>query len=116
MNLDLSHLGAAEQTQLAQLLAKLQQNAATSAAKPAPKRRQTDIKYMTEEELAAFFRVITSARDTAIFRIAYHRGLRAREIGGLQLADWIQRDDRLIVRRLKGSAGGEYHLSSREVR
>jgi integrase len=121
MNLDLSTLGAAEQATLAALLAKLTPAAPGSPADPPetklPKRRRTDsIKYLTEPQLEAFFRVIEDPRDIAIFRIAYHRGLRAGEVGNLQLADYIERDDRLVIRRLKGSAGGEYHLCSREVR
>jgi integrase len=116
MNIDTSALGAAEQAQLAQLLRKLQPAAAESAPKRVKKPR-TELKYFTEVEIEQFFRAAAvSARDTAIFRLIYHRGLRAREVGRLQLADWIQRDDRLIFRRLKKSAGGEYHLTSREVR
>lgn len=115
MNLDITQLGAAEQAQLAGLLAKLQPNAATSAG-ATKKRRSSDIKYLTEDEVERLFKVITATRDRAIFRVAYHRGLRARELGRLKLADYLVREDRLDVRRLKGSAGGEYHLTSGEVR
>src|SRR5689334_11309152 len=38
-----------------------------------------------EEALANFFRVIDSIRDQAIFRLMYHAGLRASEIGLLAL-------------------------------
>ena len=38
------------------------------------------------------------------------------ELGQLELSDWIVRDDRLVIRRLKGSAGGEYHLCASELR
>jgi integrase len=121
MNLDLSALGASEQATLAALLAKLTPAAPGSPAdppepKPAKRRRADTIKYFTEPQINAFFRVIENPRDIAIFRIAYHRGLRASEIGMIQLADYLERDDRLVIRRLKGSAGGEYHLCAKEVR
>lgn len=81
-----------------------------------PRRHSVELKYFTEQELESLFRAVDSVRDRAILRIAYHRGLRASEIGAIQLSDWLQRDDRIIIRRLKGSAGGEYHLTSNEVR
>lgn len=111
--MDLSTLSPIEQTQLAALLGKLQPT--TPAPKQRKPRKPETIKYLSEKQLEAFFRVIESPRDRAIFRIAYHRGLRASEIGSLELADWNQRDDRLTVKRLKGSAGGEYHLCKSEV-
>lgn len=116
--MDLSTLSNTEQAQLSELLRKLQPAAAESA-EPERKRRArgaAEIKYLTEDEIEALFRAIDSPRDRAIFRIAYHRGLRASEIGALQLADYLVRDDRLIIRRKKGSAGGEYHLCAAEVR
>lgn len=84
----------------------------------APKRRRSDpdLQYLTAEELDRFFSVIDSPRNLAMFRVAYHRGLRATEIGMLQLADWDTTADRLRVRRLKGSRGGEFHLTKREVK
>ena len=38
------------------------------------------IKYLTQEELTALFRVIDSKRDKALFLIAYRHGLRATEM------------------------------------
>lgn len=114
MNLDITQLGEADRAQLAALLQKLQPSAADPVEKR-PRRKRSDIKYLTEDEIERFFRAVDAPRDRALFRLAYHRGLRAREIGRLQLADWLQRDDRLTVRRLKGSAGGEYHLTKSEV-
>ena len=112
--MNLETLNPGERAQLAGLLAKL--NGAADE-KPARKRRQKDtVKYLTEQELEQLFAAIESPRDRAIFRIAYHRGLRAAEIGALQLSDYQPRTDRLIVKRLKGSNGGEYHLTSSEVR
>ena len=68
-------------------------------------------KYLISEEKDALFRAIDSPRDRAIFRLAYHHGLRASEIGLIQLKDWRRGTslemDRLFLRRLKGSIGGE---------
>jgi type 1 fimbriae regulatory protein FimB len=63
-----------------------------------------------------FFRVIDSPRDRAIFRVMYHAGLRASEIGLLELRDYAPRTDRLMVDRLKGSNSGEHHLNREELR
>jgi site-specific recombinase XerC len=37
--------------------------------------------YLTPEEIERFFRFVTSVRDRALFRLAYHRGLSASELG-----------------------------------
>jgi integrase len=69
-----------------------------------------------EDEMTRFFRAIDSIRDRAIFRIMYHAGLRASEIGILELRDYSPRTDRLMVNRLKGSNSGEHHLNREESR
>lgn len=76
------------------------------------KRRKPAPKYMTPEEIQAL--LIASApnvRDHAIFRLAYHHGLRASEIGLIQMRDYhpsMRKDyDRLVIDRLKGSFGGD---------
>jgi integrase/recombinase XerD len=74
------------------------------------------MKYLTSDEIGRLFAVIESVRDLAAFRVAYHRGLRASEVGMLQLADWQRSRGRLTVRRLKGSNGGEYMLCKAETR
>lgn len=84
-------------------------------AKKVRKRKQ-QVKYFTEEEIEALFKVIESPRDRAIFRLAYHRGLRASELGKIQVSHWDAKAERLYVTRLKGSRSGEYHLTSYEVR
>src|SRR5215211_6057076 len=111
MNPDLSELGVAEQSQLVALLAKLR----PTAAKKKKKRARTPptvekIKYFTEDQIRRLFKAIESPRDTAMFRVAYHRGLRAAEVGMIQLDDLNLRDCRIRFARLKGSIGGEYHL------
>src|SRR5262249_26434953 len=85
--------------------------------KSKPKARKKDtIKYWSEEQTAAFFSVIKSSRDMALFRLMYHRGLRASELGPIRLEDWNVRQDRIRFGRLKGSNDGEYHLTSHEAR
>jgi type 1 fimbriae regulatory protein FimB len=71
--------------------------------------------YLDPEEIAAFFRVVTSKRDRAIFRLVYHRGLRAHEIGLIQYADFRERDGLLYVRRGKGSISREHALIREEL-
>jgi integrase len=64
--------------------------------------------YLTAEEIRRLFAVIESPRDRAIFRVTYHRGLRASEVGMIQVGDYHA--GRLLIKRLKGSNGGEYEL------
>ena len=45
------------------------------------------VSFLREEEIERLFSVIDSTRDHAIFQLAYHAGLRASEIGMLQLRD-----------------------------
>ena len=67
--------------------------------------------YLTEDQVAALFDAMgDDVRSQAIFHVIYHRGLRASEVGLLQLDDYRRDAGRLFVRRLKGSRGGEYHL------
>jgi len=70
--------------------------------------------YLTPDEIEGFFRVVASVRDRALFRLAYHRGLRASELGLFQLADYRTNVGRLLVRRLKGSNSGEFLLTQVE--
>lgn len=69
-----------------------------------------------EEEITRFFKAIDSVRDRAIFRLMYHAGLRASEIGLLEMRDYSPRTDRIMITRLKGSNSGEHHLSREEAR
>jgi integrase len=78
----------------------------------AKKRRQRNLPpYFTVPEKNRFFSVIKSPRDRAIFRTLYHHGLRASEIGKLQLSDYRPGTtmdlDRMLIHRLKGSVTGE---------
>ena len=80
------------------------------------RRKQQPIpEYLTEDEIERLFRAIGGdVRSRAMFRLLYHRGLRASEIGKLRLEDYQPSVGRLFVRRLKGSRGGEYHLVESE--
>jgi len=66
--------------------------------------------HLTTAEIARFFSVIESPRDRAIFRVAYHRGLRASELGLLQLSDYQEDAQQILVRRLNGSESYEYKI------
>jgi site-specific recombinase XerD len=73
------------------------------------------IHFLTQPELRALFRVITRRRDRALFRVAYRHGLRASEVGLLQVDDLNFAQQRLTGRRLKRSLPGVYHLRADEV-
>jgi integrase len=83
-----------------------------------PRRRKNSrVQYLTETETVSLFRAIKgggSQRDLALFELAYHRGLRASEIGMLKMAHLRPDLKRISVERLKGSHGGEYLLTDRE--
>ena len=81
-----------------------------------PRKSRDAPKYLTTEEIERFFAVIKDRRDRALFRVLYHRGLRAHEPGLLQLSDYRERTGRLLVHRGKGSAGGEFLLADEENR
>lgn len=77
------------------------------------KRKQRTLPpYMTIPEKTRFFKAIDVVRDRAIFRLLYHHGLRASEIGKLQLSDYRPGSeldlDRILIHRLKGSVSGEH--------
>jgi type 1 fimbriae regulatory protein FimB len=85
-------------------------------AKRAPRAGELeDAQYMQPEEIAALFRAITSKRDRALFRLVYHRGLRAHEVALIQYSDWRERDGVLYVRRGKGSISREHSLIREEL-
>lgn len=67
-------------------------------------------KYLTQDELQRFFRVITSPRDRALFAVTYHYGLRVDEATQLTLDDLDLKSYRLRIRRLKNGLGGEKPL------
>jgi type 1 fimbriae regulatory protein FimB len=81
---------------------------------PKHRRHTEEPPYLRFEEVARLFAVIESPRDRAIFRLAYHAGLRASEVGRLELRDYNQHTERIFVHRLKGSNSGEHHLVREE--
>src|ERR1700683_156090 len=55
-----------------------------------PKKVAQPIQYWTDRETDALFRVVRSTRNLrniALFEVLYHRGLRATEVGLLQMTD-----------------------------
>lgn len=74
------------------------------------------IKYLTEEQTAAFFRQIKDVFHVALFRVIYHRGLRAHEAGLIQLADWDAKNGMLTFRRGKGSLGAVARVTDVEAK
>lgn len=88
-----------------------QQNISSVApGKRKRKRFEYPAKYLSSDELHTFFAAIRDKRDTAMFRVMYHLGLRASEIGILNLRDFRQKEGRLKITRKKGSVSGEYRL------
>jgi integrase/recombinase XerD len=69
--------------------------------------------YLQSEEIEALFRVVTDKRDRAIFALAYYQGLRAHEVGLLQLADYRERDGHLFIHRGKNSISRHYALTKK---
>lgn len=94
---------------------KLRGKTTEKATKPPKQRGSKVVKYLTEEEIARLFSVITSRRDRALFAIAYFHGLRASEMGILQLSDLRLTAGRVYITRLKGSHSGEFRLLDREL-
>ena len=78
--------------------------------------RTKTIKFLTTDELGRLFNCIENKRDKAIFLIAYRHGLRASEVGLLQVNDIDFKKARIIINRLKGSYSGEHPLQSDEIK
>ena len=85
---------------------------------PLPKRRPytAQLPFLEFLEISQLFAVIHSPRDRAIFRVAYHGGLRASEIGRIEMRDYDAAADRIMIHRLKGSRSGFHHLCREESR
>ena len=74
------------------------------------------IKFLTVDEITRLLGVISDKRDKAIFLIAYRHGLRASEIGLLQIQDLDFQKQRIMIHRLKGSLSGVHPLQPDEAR
>src|SRR5262245_44284755 len=81
-----------------------------TAHKPKTRRGAGNMQFLTQEELRRLFAVIKDKRDKPLFLLAYRHGLRASEIGLLQLTDLDLKQGRITIRRLKGSLSGVYPL------
>ncbi|MBX9600406.1 MAG: tyrosine-type recombinase/integrase [Bryobacteraceae bacterium] len=97
-------------------------NAGQSRVRPASARRRKPAaipQFLTAEETSAFFAAVSSGRnprDLALFEVAYHRGLRASEVGLLRLEHLRLTHRRLYITRVKGGRSGEFPLTDREIR
>ena len=67
-------------------------------------------KYLTQPEARAFFEVIHSLRDRALFTIIYHYGLRVSEVTLLVRQDIDFQRKMLVVKRVKGGIWAERPL------
>jgi len=113
--LNLNDLSEAQKQSLGEFLGKLTGSSGGPEKKKRARKAET-VKYWTEEEWQRFIKLIKHPMHRAAFIVAYHRGLRASETAGLMLSDWRPKDERLQINRLKGSASGEYHVTSTESR
>ena len=78
--------------------------------------RAARIKYLNHDQVKAFFSVIDVPRDRAMFLIIYRRGLRASEVGMLELSDVDMKAGYITVNRLKGSLAGRFKLLADEMK
>jgi site-specific recombinase XerD len=79
-------------------------------------RNADTIKFLTLDETKRLFSVIKNKRDKALFLVAYRHGLRASEVGLLQVNDIDFKEMRIMIHRLKGSKSGRYPLQADEAR
>lgn len=79
-------------------------------------RRSETIKFLTFDETKRLFAAISDKRDRALFLLAYRHGLRASEIGLLQVTDLDFNQLRIALHRLKGSLSGVHPLQADEAR
>ena len=72
--------------------------------------------YLAKDERQALMGLIKVPRDRAMFRLAMEHGLRASELGLIEVEGWNRRTNRIYLRRLKGSISQDYLLTSEELR
>lgn len=70
-------------------------------------------RYLTQQEIRAFFGVIDDARNLVLFTFIYLYGLRVAEVGLHLVGDVDLTRGRIVIRRLKGGAWAERPLFSR---
>jgi len=72
--------------------------------------------YLTFDEMKRLLAAIKSKRDYALFLIAYRHGLRASEVGMLQVDDIDLKRSTIHIHRLKGSLSGVHPMRPDEVK
>jgi site-specific recombinase XerD len=72
-----------------------------------PRKQTKEITYLSKLEVEKLLKGIANIRDKAIFTLMYYHGLRASEIGKLEIRDVRLTDNRIQVHRLKGSISGD---------
>jgi len=77
-----------------------------------PRYAQQLPKYLTQNDIRAFFGVIEDPRDRALFTLIYHYGLRVSEVGLLERHDVDLERGRIVVKRVKGGLWAERPLFS----
>ena len=83
------------------------------------KQKLKRFKFLTLDQVHKLIEVMDSPkaiRDRAIFMIAFWRGLRASEVGLLQLEDYDPKTKQLLVRRLKGSNDTWFPITKEEIK
>ena len=68
------------------------------------------VKYLTQQQVQAFFAKIDDKRDRALFNAIYKYGLRASEATLLELSDVDLERGRIYITRLKNGISGEMPL------
>jgi site-specific recombinase XerD len=82
-----------------------------------PRSPTETIRFLTLDELGRLFAATrASARDRALFLLAYRHGLRASEVGLLRTEDIDFRALRIMLHRVKGSHSGAHPLQPDEVK
>ncbi len=74
------------------------------------------VQFLTQDEMKRLFAAIESKRDYALFLIAYRHGLRASEMGMLQVHDIDLKRFTIQISRLKGSDEGVHPMRPDEVK
>jgi len=74
------------------------------------------VKYLNNDEIKRFFKIIESPRDRLIFSFLYHYGLRVGEACSLKLSDLHSQLIEIKIPRLKGGIPRTYSISLEDVK
>jgi len=75
------------------------------------------IHFLTQAEMRRLLKAVGDhKRDRALFLLAYRHGLRASEVGLLQVNDIDFQRNKIRIHRLKGSIGGTHHMQADELK